>query len=170
MISLSHKQRLLVYIALAVVIAAALGHFGYQEARVRAVTGPLDPEKEVRILESGRVVVDVTLHSAEQIQALLKRAQELAPKLPLDQKEPSIALVLHGPEIEFFARKNYTQYKDIVDLAAKMDAEGVIDVKVCETRMRSMKLQKEDLPEFVDTVPYGPEEVKRLEREGYTYL
>jgi intracellular sulfur oxidation DsrE/DsrF family protein len=26
------------------------------------------------------------------------------------------------------------------------------------------------LPDFVDTVPYGPEEVKRLEREGYTYL
>jgi intracellular sulfur oxidation DsrE/DsrF family protein len=170
MFSLSDKQRLLILSVLGLIILAALVYLGLQRARIQELTGPLDPEKEVRILESGRVVVDVTLHSAEQIQALLNRAQELAPKLPRDQKEPSIALVLHGPEIEFFARQNYSKYKDIVDLAEKMDADGVIDIKVCETRMRSMKLRQEDLPDFVDTVPYGPEEVKRLEREGYTYL
>lgn len=132
-------------------------------------TGTLNPLPRQEITAE-RYVFDVVLHKPEEITALLKRAQELAYTLPEGGDFPGVALVLHGPEIEFFAQKNYEQYKSIVDLAARLDANKVIDVKICRTMMGKLNLKPDDMPAFIEQVPYGPDEVERLKREGYTKL
>ena len=81
-----------------------------------------------------------------------------------------IALVLHGPEIKMFTKKNYGKYQKLVDKAARLDSSSVIEIKICRTAMDDMKIKKDDLPAFVEIVPYGPDEEERLLRQGYTYL
>lgn len=121
-----------------------------------------------------RLVFDVTVHTLEEMRELLSRAEHVSRKHPVDPADSGetagIALVLHGPEIEFFANKNYEQYKEVVDLAARLDAYQVIDVKICRETMQDLGLESRDLPPFVEEVPYGPDEVERLRREGYTVL
>ncbi|NIR32711.1 MAG: hypothetical protein GWN84_26115 [Gammaproteobacteria bacterium] len=106
----------------------------------------------------------------EEIRALLERAEDAVPQPRREREKPSVALVLHGPEIDIFAIGNYAKYKDIVDLAAKLDAYGIIDVKMCLSTMRRRGLDDDDVPPFVELVPYGPDEIERLKREGYIYL
>ena len=62
-------------------------------------------------------------------------------------------------------------YKAVVDLAARLSAFNVVDIRVCETSARGLGLDLETLFPFVDTVAYGPDEVVRLlEVEKYSYF
>jgi hypothetical protein len=84
---------------------------------------------------------------------------------------PVIAFVLHGPEVEIFFRDNYSRYKPIVDLAAKLSALNVVDIKVCRTRLRYLETDVDQLFPFVDSVPFGPDEIERLTGEaGFVYF
>ncbi|RRQ21676.1 DsrE family protein [Thiohalobacter thiocyanaticus] len=116
-------------------------------------------------------VYDINLHEPQELRQLLQRLNELAGTPHPAARRPRIALVLHGPEIEFFAIGNYAEYRDMVDLAARLDAFGVIEVKACQTRMESLGLGNDDLPGFIEIVPFGPAEVERLEQEeGYVRM
>jgi len=112
----------------------------------------------------------VTLHTPMEIEGLLARAEQLARNIRPVDRRTGIALVLHGPEVEIFARKNYTKYRHIVDRAARLSAEKVIEIKMCQTEMRSRDIRDEDVPKFIEFVPYGPDEEERLQRRGYVYL
>ena len=112
----------------------------------------------------------VTLHTPMEIEGLLARAEHLARNIRPVDRRTGIALVLHGPEVEIFARKNYTKYRHIVDRAARLSAEKVIEIKMCQTEMRSRDIRDEDVPKFIEFVPYGPDEEERLQRRGYVYL
>ncbi|BAZ92951.1 putative threonine efflux protein [Thiohalobacter thiocyanaticus] len=122
------------------------------------------------ILEQRHRVYDINLHEPQELRRLLQRLDEVTPGPRPGSNPPRFALVLHGPEIEFFAIGNYAEYRDLVDLAARLDAFGVIEVKACQTRMESLGLGGDDLPAFVEIVPFGPAEVERLEREGYVRM
>ncbi|OGI52816.1 MAG: hypothetical protein A2809_02035 [Candidatus Muproteobacteria bacterium RIFCSPHIGHO2_01_FULL_61_200] len=87
-----------------------------------------------------------------------------------DSHRTGIALVLHGPEIEIFAKRNYSRFQRTVDQAARLDAEHIIEIKMCRTEMRNRGIKEEDVPAFIEFVPYGPDEEERLRREGYVYL
>ena len=128
------------------------------------------PEAALSAGPDGRYLFSVSLHTAEEIRGLLERAEKLAGRLQPGKDNPGIALVLHGEEIAIFSRKNYGKYRVLVDKAARLDASRVIDIKICETQMRRMGIRKEDLPPFIETVPYGPEEIRRLRRRGYVYF
>lgn len=121
-------------------------------------------------LPAPRQVYDITLHDPEQLTLLLKRLDAVTASPNAQHQTPQIALVLHGPEVAFFARRNYAEHRELVDLAAKLDAFQVIEVKVCETRMRGLGLEVEDMPAFVEPVPFGPAEVERLAEEGYVRM
>jgi intracellular sulfur oxidation DsrE/DsrF family protein len=112
----------------------------------------------------------ITLHTPAEIEGMLTRAEQLSKTRRPDATHPAIALVLHGPEIEFFARRNYSKYRRLVDLAAKLDAAGVVEVKMCQTEMRARELPPNEVPGFIELVPYGPDEEQRLLRKGYVYL
>ena len=120
--------------------------------------------------QHGRYLFNVTLHTPAEIAGLLARAEQLAQTMRTDDARTGIALVLHGPEIEMFAKQNYPRFQKTVDQAARLDAAHVIEVKMCLTEMRRLGLQKEDIPEFIELVPYGPDEEERLRRNGYVYL
>ncbi|OZG70034.1 hypothetical protein BTA51_27930 [Hahella sp. CCB-MM4] len=114
-----------------------------------------------------RYLAKIELHTEGEIADLFERASQL-----LDQEnsfalgEP-IAFVLHGPEVEYFSKDNYREFKSIVDKAAQLDAFRVIDVRVCSTYMRLHNISPESLPPFVEVVPYGPDEERRLRSDGY---
>ncbi|GMR05979.1 MAG: hypothetical protein BMS9Abin25_0560 [Gammaproteobacteria bacterium] len=114
-----------------------------------------------------RYVFDVVIHKPDEMDKLLGRIEQLSSTITPNKDDPSLALVLHGPEIAFFTRKNYPQYMDLVDRAAALDKKGIIDVKVCDTMIRALDIDASELPDFVEHVPYGPAEVERLIQQGF---
>jgi intracellular sulfur oxidation DsrE/DsrF family protein len=120
--------------------------------------------------EDGRYLFRVSLHTPEEIAGLLARAEELARTRRAGRNDAGIALVLHGPEIEVFAKKNYPVFRDTVDRAARLDGGGVIEVKMCRTEMKRLGIREDEIPAFIELVPYGPDEELRLRRNGYVYF
>lgn len=115
----------------------------------------------------GKAVLDISVHTIEGLKVLFDRAEELAMTPRPEGEDASVVLVLHGPEVEFFSIKNYDRYKDIVDQAARLDAFDIVDVKICQTTMGVRRIEQSDIPSFIEQVPYGPGEVKRLKQDGY---
>ena len=122
--------------------------------------------------ESGAVrgVFDISVHSIEELEVLFDRAEDLARRPRPVGGEDNIVLVLHGPEVEFFAISNYERYRSLVDRAARLDAFDVVDVRICQTMMQQFGIEADDIPAFIEQVPNGAREVERLTREGYTYF
>jgi intracellular sulfur oxidation DsrE/DsrF family protein len=114
-----------------------------------------------------RVVLDISVHTLEGLKVLFDRAEELAMRPQAQGEEASVVLVLHGPEVEFFAIRNYEKYKDIVDQAARLDAFDVVDVKICQSMMGAQGIERNDIPSFIEQVPLGTVEIERLLQQGY---
>ena len=114
-------------------------------------------------------IVRIDQNKPEEVEAALLRAEAFyLESSPLLLKSPPIALVLHGPEVEIFFRENYKRYKNIVDLAARLTAFQVVDIKICRTRLRFLEQDEASLVPFVGTVAFGPDEIARLTKEeGY---
>jgi uncharacterized protein len=114
-----------------------------------------------------RAVLDISVHTLEELKVLLDRAEQLAMRPQAQGAEASVVLVLHGPEVAFFSIRNYEKYKDIVDQAARLDAFDVVDVKICQTMLDMQGIERADIPAFIEQVPLGPDEVERLRQQGY---
>jgi len=111
------------------------------------------------------------LNSPEDLEKALLRAEELYSSGQVKDIDSPLAFVLHGPEVQVFLKNNYQQYKSIVDLAARLSAFDVVDMKVCQTRLGQLDETEESLPPFIETVPFGPAEVQRLlADEQYVYF
>ena len=117
-----------------------------------------------------KAVLDITVHTIDELKVLFDRAEKLALAPQPPGGEASVVLVLHGPEVEFFSISNYDKYKDIVDQAARLDAFDVVDVKICQTMMEIKGVPRDDIPAFIEQVPKGSVEVEKLVREGYVYF
>jgi hypothetical protein len=115
-------------------------------------------------------VARIEVHTAAELLGILSRADKLFSTRQLNTAEP-IVFVLHGAEGQVFLRQSYANHKALVDLAAKLSALQVVDIRVCETWMGGQRIDIEQLQPFVDTVPYGPAEIKRLRGdENYLYF
>lgn len=120
--------------------------------------------------ESSAFVARIEAHTSNEISNILERLDGI---LQSEQAFPSsepLALVLHGDEVRTFLRQNYAQNREIVDLAARLDAFQAIDIQVCETWLRGASVNKSELPAFIDTVPYGPAQENKLLEQGYEYF
>ncbi|MGB0958476.1 MAG: hypothetical protein ACPGUF_08385 [Litorivicinus sp.] len=104
-------------------------------------------------------------HNSDELSALLMRADDLARASNFSPIEP-VTFVLHGDEINLFKRDNYQSNQMLVDLAARLDAFKVIDVRVCETWLRDNQVAATDLPPFVELVPFGPSFQAGLQQSG----
>jgi intracellular sulfur oxidation DsrE/DsrF family protein len=131
----------------------------------KAGTGDPPPEQA-----PPRRVGDISVHSERELELLFDRVEELLDRPRSGSEEPLITLVLHGPEVAFFALENYHRHKQVVDRAAKLAALGAIDVAICQTQMRHLGIATDQVPSFLRQVPYGPGEVERLVREGYVTM
>ena len=120
--------------------------------------------------EAPGYVFDVTVNSAEQLDVILERAESLRELFDPDQ-HGRIAIVLHGDELRLFQKDNYAANMSIVDKARQLDQENIIDIKACQTMMRTLEIEQSELPNFIEQVPLAPIEIRRLEKEqGYTRL
>jgi len=116
------------------------------------------------------LVFDISVHNIDELRGVLQRAEKLV-STPKSADEPAnIALMLHGPEIQYFSIDKYAEYKDIVDLAARLDAYNVVELKMCETAMKDFGIKKNDIPGFIEFVPNGETELKELARRGFSIM
>jgi len=115
-------------------------------------------------------VVKLKLHTTDEVERMLKRAEKYIENIEKYPDFEPITVILHGHELRAFDRRNYNEFKDLVGLAARLEAFNIIDVQVCEVQMMQDGITRGDLPAFVQTVPYGPAEEKRLIKRGYKYF
>ena len=113
---------------------------------------------------------DVSDHSLEELEALLERAHEISQVSQEETSDLEIVMILHGPDIEWFTQDRYEENRKLIELAEKLDSFEVIDMKVCETAMDSRGVKREDIPDFIESVPYAPDEIRKLLQEGYINL
>lgn len=117
-----------------------------------------------------KYLFDLVGHSEQELMSLMNRAKQMAEGAQDNRDSLEIALVLHGPDIDFFATPNYARYQGLVDLAAQLDAYDVIDFKACSVALQQRGYERPDIPTFIELVPFGPDEIERLRERGYTML
>jgi intracellular sulfur oxidation DsrE/DsrF family protein len=109
-------------------------------------------------------------HSKAEISTAIKRIEAVTIMAVSKGELSPVKLVLSGDELRLFLRAGYGGQQNLVDRVARLESLGVLEVKACETWMRSQGVTPTDIMPFIETVPYGPDEVKRLTEEGYHYL
>jgi hypothetical protein len=118
-----------------------------------------------------KVVYDVAAKSVAEFNGVLDRASYLSQLNGSDPFTTSIVLVLHGDELNYFATKNFSKYKDIMERAQSLTVGEVIHFRVCAAAARSRGLTAEDLHGFVQMVPMADAEIVRLQLdEGHAYM
>lgn len=116
-------------------------------------------------LIQSRLYLEVSPRGREELDELL---DTLEASIAAGERQPDpVVVILHGPEARPFLRSNYLDNQLLVDRAAKLQAFNRIDLRMCETWMRTNGIDREQLLPFIGTVPFAPEEVERLEGEGY---
>jgi len=134
-------------------------------AGLLAVILPLQAEPR----EEG-YVFSVTVSTPEQLDIVLNRAEDLRELFDPEQHS-RIAIVLHGDELQLFQKQNYSLNQSIVERARLLDEDDIIDIKACQTMMRVLEIEQNELPSFIEQVPFAPAEIERLQREeGFTRL
>ena len=115
-------------------------------------------------------VFSVTVNTPQQLDVVLDRAEDLR-ALFNPEEHGKIAIVLHGDELQMFQKRNYSTNQSTVERARLLDADNIIDIKACQTRMRALHIEQNELPAFIEQVPYAPAEIERLEKQqGFTRL
>jgi intracellular sulfur oxidation DsrE/DsrF family protein len=115
-------------------------------------------------------VFSVTVNNARQLDLVLSRAEDL--RALFDPRLHSrVAIVLHGAELQLFQKRNYSSNQAVVDRARRLDEDNIIDIKACQTMMRSLDIEQSELPSFIEQVPFAPAEIERLQQqEGFVRL
>lgn len=119
-----------------------------------------------------RYVVDIELQTQAQFDLLLQRANQLMLSGEVQQQgEAAVVFILHGPVLRSLLKQNYAENRQTVDLAARLSALEVIELKACRTWMGGNNVNEADLQPFVESVSYGPGEVEGLLKQGsYSYF
>jgi intracellular sulfur oxidation DsrE/DsrF family protein len=136
--------------------------FGTQFSAFAASDDP-PPEPKIESVPPG-YVFGVTVSSVQELDVILNRADSLRELFDPDQ-HGRIAIVLHGDELQLFRKDNYAANQSIVERARFLDQELIIDIKACQTKMRFLKIEQDELPGFIEQVPFAPAEIERLEKE-----
>ena len=111
-------------------------------------------------------VADITLQSEDELRDLLERAEQLLlAGVTLPRDRATVTFVLHGPVLRNLLRDDYLDNKRLVDLAARLSALQVIEVKACRAWMGSHGIEEAELLPFIETVALGPALVRELVRE-----
>ncbi len=122
------------------------------------------------IIENKSYLFDIKGHSLSELEALLERTEEVTMTQSPKYQDIEIVMVIHGPDIEWFTQQNHANNQKLLDLAARLDADDIIDMKVCETTMKFHGVERKDIPKFIDSVPYAPVEIENRLRDGYINL
>ncbi len=128
---------------------------------------PALPAQETR---APGYVFSVTVQNQQQLDVVLNRAEDLRELFDPDE-HGKIAIVLHGDELQLFHKRNYPSNQSVVERARLLDEDNIIDIKACQTMMRMLEIEQNELPSFIEQVPFAPAEIERLQQqEGFTRL
>ena len=115
-------------------------------------------------------VFSVTVSTQQQLDVVLNRAEDLRELFNPDE-HGKIAIVLHGDELQLFQKDNYLSNQSVVERARMLDQDNIIDIKACQTMMQTLEIEQNELPSFIEQVPFAPAEIERLQQEqGFTRL
>jgi len=118
-----------------------------------------------------KVVYDVATKNVGHLTSVLDRASYLSTIYHADPFDASIVIVLHGDEINFFARKNYAKYKELMQRAESLTVGGIISIRMCRIAAKGHGYEPQDIHGFVKLVPMADAELVRLQtEEGYAYM
>lgn len=118
-----------------------------------------------------KVVYDVHVKTVAAVESVLDRASYLSTITGADPFDQSIVLVLHGPELSFFAKKNYPENKELMHRAQSLVESEVITIKMCKIAAQGQGFSSEDIHGFVEMVPMGDAEIIRLQyEEDHAYM
>ena len=118
-----------------------------------------------------KVVYDVAVSSVGKVNGVLDRASYLSTLTGADPFESSIILVLHGNEIEYFARKNEQKYHELMVRAKSLVDSEALKIRMCRIAAKGHGFEPEDIQGFVEMVPMGDAEIVRLQtEEGHAYM
>lgn len=82
---------------------------------------------------------------------------------------PQIVIVLHGNELDLFARKNASEHGELLQTARNLFDAGV-RFRACRGASWLLyNLKAEDMVDFVEMVPGGEAEVAWLQQTGFGY-
>ena len=112
-----------------------------------------------------KVVYDVNTETIEGLDSVLSRASFLSTITGADPFDQSIVLVLHGPEIAFFATSNREKYKELMQRAQSLVESEVLTIRMCKLAAESFGYKPEDINDFVEMIPMGDAEIIRLQNE-----
>lgn len=114
-----------------------------------------------------KVVYDVNVKTLAAMNGVLDRASYLSKITGADPFDASIVLVLHGPEIKFFARKNYSKYKELMHRAQSLVEGETLKIKMCKLAAEGHGFKPGQIHGFVKMVPMGDAEIIRLQNEEH---
>lgn len=118
-----------------------------------------------------KVVYDVHVKTVEAVESVLDRASYLSSITGADPFDQSIVLVLHGPELSFFAIENYAKYKTLMHRAQSLVESEALSIKMCKIAAQSQGHSPADIHGFIEIVPMGDAEIIRLQyEEGHAYM
>jgi len=112
-----------------------------------------------------KVVYDVNVKTIAAMNSVLDRASFLSKITGADPFDSSIVLVLHGPEIPFFARENYTKYKELVTRAQSLVEAETLKIRMCKLAAAAHGFKPKQIHGFIKIVPMGDAEIIRLQNE-----
>ena len=114
-----------------------------------------------------KVVYDVNVKTLGAMMGILDRASFLSKITGANPFDSSIVLVLHGPEIEFFARKNYSKYKELMHRAQSLVEGETLEIRMCKLAAEGHGFKPSQIHGFVKMVPMGDAEIIRLQNEEH---
>lgn len=118
-----------------------------------------------------KVVYDVNINSLKAMIGVLDRASYLSKITGADPFDSSIVLVLHGGEIPFFAKENYSKYKELMHRAHSLVDSEVLKIKMCQLAAEGHGYKSKQIHGFVEMVPMGDAEIIRLQNEeNHAYM
>ena len=118
-----------------------------------------------------KVVYDVSVDTVGEVDHVLDRISYLSKITGADPFDSSIVIVLHGPELSYYAIENYGKYKALVDRAQSLTVGGTVKIKMCKIAAEGQGYKPEDIHGFIELVPMGDAEIVRLQtEEAHAYM
>ena len=130
----------------------------------------LHAKQDVILIE--KYLADISIHTPQELFDILERADTLLENGTYSVVDSSpVVFLLHGDEARILFKAQYENNKPIIDLAAKLSAFKVVNIKVCDIWMQKNNLYSSDLQPFVSIVGNAITEAERLLTvENYQYF
>lgn len=175
--NLTHKKLFILITCLNLVLFSACDKKEQSTGKLNTVPITAKPPVQKHDRNGNKIIVEnksylfnVKEHSLAELEALLERTEEVTMAQSPEYGDIEIVIVIHGPDIEWFTQQNHVDNQKLLGLASSLDERDIIDMKVCETTMEFHGVERKDIPEFIDSVPYAPVEIKNRLRDGYINL